>query len=195
MKKSSKSNDSVAKNIISGALLIGGLAIGLLGAGAAIAQANQSTDVSDRNKATNLSTRSNDTQYISDLAIPLSEIETEEDLVNLLVESGTQVLIDDSTGQMYLAYVNEDNYIEIVEISEEELSSLIQEISLISEEEEAVPYDRSVSGDDESIGIPREYWRTTGSESDAKKNRKRLDSEEGRKAIQEAREYVRNQKK
>lgn len=196
MKKSNKSKDSIAKNIISGALLIGGLAVGFLSANI-VAQANQSTDVSEQNKSTTLSTRNsnqNSTQDLKEITIPISEIKSEEDLVNLVVENGPQVLLDEPNGKMYLAYVNENNYIEVVEISEEELNSLIQQVNLISAEEEGVQEIKS-STQEESVGIPQEYWRTTGSEPTTKKNRKQLNSEEGKKAIEEAREYVRNQKK
>ncbi len=191
MDKLGKSNNNIAKSIISGTLLLTGIAVGLLSA-SIVVRADESSDARDQNNVRNVSTTSSNTsknssQDINEMMIPLSDIETEDDLVNLVTENGTQVILDESTGKMYLAYLNEDNYIEVVEISEEELSSLVQQVNLISHEGEEVD-------EQDSIGIPQEYWRTTNKDQN-KSNIKKLDSEDGRKAVEDAREYVRSQKK
>ncbi len=191
MDRLGKSNNNIAKSIISGTLLLTGIAVGLLSA-SIVVRADESSDARDQNNVRNVSTTSSNTsknssQDINEMMIPLSDIETEDDLVNLVTENGTQVILDESTGKMYLAYLNEDNYIEVVEISEEELSSLVQQVNLISHEGEEVD-------EQDSIGIPQEYWRTTNKDQN-KSNIKKLDSEDGRKAVEDAREYVRSQKK
>lgn len=184
MKKLSRDN-SVIKNIVSGVLLLGGLAAGLLGANV-IAHANESSSV-DMKRTTRSGNVENDNQNFSEIMIPLSEIEDEEDLINLVVENGTQVIIDEESGQIYVAYINENNQIEIAEITQEELGELIDQVNMLSTmNAESLP--------EEQVGeIPQEYWRSVN-EEEQKKNRKRLNSEEGKEAIEKAREYKNGKK-
>lgn len=185
--------NSITKNIVSGALLLGGLAAGLLGANI-IAHATQVESRNYKNQDAN----SND---FSNILIPISEIKNEDMLINLVVEQGTQVLVDDQTGLMYIAYVNETQEIEIAEISEDELANLLQQVNLILEEEGVALYtnqddyvqDYEYNKNNEEGGyIPQEYWRGSQENKVEKTDRIRLDSKEGMEAIEKARAYKRN---
>ena len=164
------------KRFISGLLLIGGVAAGILGANM-VAKASEAVVTSNQNR-----TRSND---FSEVVVPLSSIESEDELINLVLESGTQVLLDDSTGKMYLCYVNEDSQVEIGEIDADSLKELLQqEIDNMDVEQE----DFALYGSSDSY-IPREYLRGGSSQG-----RKRLKSEEGRQAIENARKFKQSQR-
>ena len=131
-------------------------------------------------------TRSNDfSAQLAEVVVPLSSIESEDELINLVLESGTQVLLDDSTGKMYLCYVNEDSQVEIGEIDADSLKELLQqEIDNMDVEQE----DFALYGSSDSY-IPREYLRGGSSQG-----RKRLKSEEGRQAIENARKFKQSQR-
>lgn len=185
MKKVGRSN-SIIKNVVSGVLLLGGLAAGVIGAAGMVAHANESSSV-DMRRTTRSGDVENDNQKFSEIMIPLSEIETEEDLINLVIENGTQVIIDEESGQIYVAYINENNQIEIAEITEEELSELINQVNMIS------TMDVQSLPEEQSQEIPQEYWRSVD-EKEQNKNRKRLDSEEGKEAVEKARKYKNGKK-
>ena len=157
------------KRFISGLLLIGGVAAGILGANM-VAKASEAVVTSNQNR-----TRSNDfSAQLAEVVVPLSSIESEDELINLVLESGTQVLLDDSTGKMYLCYVNEDSLKELLQ----------QEIDNMDVEQE----DFALYGSSDSY-IPREYLRGGSSQG-----RKRLKSEEGRQAIENARKFKQSQR-
>ena len=183
MKKSKK---ITSKNIITGALLFGGILGGLAGINAmAHATETKSTRTQDG--------QTKDVEFdLQEIMVPTEDISSEEELINLVVEQGTQILIDETTGQLYMVYI-EDDEILVSEITEEYLVELLQQPMPISETEE-----------DEQLGeggyIPPEYWRgesttTTNKQESQDKKRKRLDSEEGRKAIDEAKKYKKENKK
>ena len=171
------------KNIISGALVIGGLAAGILSANMIV-------------KATEAQSRSNQSSVndtISELLVSIKDIKSEEQLIQLVLENGTQVLFDDGTGAMFIAYVNQSNQVEIAETTEEELIKLIQEAQAIFEESGAAMY--SNQNNTEDYKIPEEYYRDNQQNKVEKKNRIRLDSEEGRLAVEKARAYKKNNNK
>lgn len=156
MKKVGRSNN-IIKNVVSGVLLLGGLAAGIIGAAGMVAHANESSSV-DMKRTTCSENVENDNQKFSEIKIPLSEVETEEDLINLVVENGTQVIIDEESGQIYVAYVNENNQVEIAEITQEELCELINQVNMFS-----TMNVESLIGE-QSQEIPQEYWRSVSRE-------------------------------
>ena len=168
------------KRFISGLLLIGGVAAGLLGANI-IAKANEATVISNQNRM-----RSNNfTAQLAKIVIPVSSIGSEEDLINLVVQNGTQVLIDEATEKMYLCYVNEDSQVEIAEVDMDSLEEILrQEVDNMDTDEENFALHES-----RDSYIPREYLRESSS-----RGRKRLKSEEGRQAIDNARKFKQSQK-
>lgn len=185
MKKVGRSN-SIIKNVVSGVLLLGGLAAGIIGAAGMAAHANESSSV-DMKRTTRSGNIENDNQNFSEIMIPLSEVETEEDLINLVVENGTQVMIDEESGQIYVAYINENNQVEIAEITQEELGELIDQVNMLS----TMNVESLI--EEQSQEIPQEYWRSVN-EEEQKKNRKRLNSEEGKEAVEKARKYKNGKK-
>lgn len=152
------------KNVVNGLLLIGGLSMGFVGAG-------MISNAKDNSKTLDLQRRGKEVEENTQL--------DEEKLTSLIREQGNQLLIDEQTGKMYLAYINESNQVEIVEITEKEYNDLMNQAQRISENKEG-------------SYIPREYLR--GGETTSKKRRKQLKSEEGRKAVEEAKRYKKENK-
>lgn len=181
-----KKSKITGKNIITGALLLGGILGGLAGINA-MAHATETKSTRSQEGQTR------DVEFdFQEIMVPVEDISSEEELINLVVEQGTQILFDETTGQLYMVYI-EDNQVLVTEITEDYLVELLQQPMPISETEE-----------DEQLGeggyVPPEYWRgesvTTTSRPDPnKKQRKRLDSEEGRKAIDDAKKYKKQNKK
>lgn len=155
------------KNAINGVLLIGGLAVGFVGAGM-IAEATEIGRTLDMKKTDNNGENT-------------KEFKFKEELTKLVREQGNQVILDEENNKMYLAYLNESNELEIVEITEKEYNDLMNQVQRISE-----------NGNTESKGegsyIPREYLRG-GQAPTEKKTRKKLNSEEGKQAIESAKQY------
>lgn len=183
-----KKSKITGKNIITGALLLGGILGGLAGINA-MAHATETKST----RAQEGQTRDVEFDF-QEIMVPVEDISSEEELINLVVEQGTQILIDETTGQLYMVYI-EDDQVLVTEITEDYLVELLQQPMPISETE---------TEEDEQLGeggyVPPEYWRgesaTTTSRPDPnKKQRKRLDSEEGRKAIDDAKKYKQENKK
>lgn len=175
-------DNSAMKNIVSGVLLVGGLAAGIVGA-SIIAHANEATLLNSQKTVRNKSVE--DKQNILDNTMPI--IETEDDLANLVMENGNQVMVDEETGKMYLAYLNDNNKIEIVEINQDELNDLINQVSRISNT------NTDETNDSQGSYIPREYLRGDNNQGQ-KMQRKQLNSEEGRQAVERAKQYKKSHK-
>lgn len=203
--------NSITKNLISGMLLLGGVAAGLLGASKIVKATQVQNEVKQDQKNTN---KAEDFANFSHMLVPLSKIESEDMLVKLVIERGTQLFIDDKTQKLYMAYVNESQQVEIVETNAEEINQLLNQISLISETDDSKK-DNNVQKETEKVNknentkeqvdpgnfnengyIPEEYWRGSVENKvdtqNKKKERIRLDSEEGRQAIEKARNYKKN---
>lgn len=172
------SDNSAMKNIVSGVLLVGGLAAGIVGA-SIIAHANETALLKSQELVRNKSIDNN--QNISEMSV----VETEEDLAKIVMENGNQVMVDEETGKMYLAYLNDNSKVEIVEITQDELNDLINQVSRISNIER--------SNEEQGAYIPREYLRGDNGQ-EQKLQRKRLNSEEGKQAIERARQYKKSNK-
>lgn len=173
-------DNNAMKNIVSGVLLVGGLAAGIVGA-SIIARASESTSLNAQKTVRNKSVDSK--QNALENTMPV--LETEEDLAKLVMEKGNQVMVDEETGKMYLAYLNENNKVEIVEVTQDELNDLINQVSRISNIDENI--------DSQGGYIPREYLRGINNQ-EQKTERKQLDSEEGRQAVERAKQYNKSNK-
>lgn len=176
-------DNNAMKNIVSGVLLVGGLAVGIVGA-SIIARASESTSLNAQKTVRNKSVDSK--QNALENTMPV--LETEEDLAKLVMEKGNQVMVDEETGKMYLAYLNENNKVEIVEVSQDELNDLINQVSRISNIDE--------NNDSQGGYIPREYLRGISNQEQKieKVERKQLNSEEGRQAVERAKQHKKSNK-
>lgn len=179
-KKDIKKNIISKKSFISSILLIGGVAAGLISS-SIIAKANEAV------LPTNRAIENEENEELSNFIVSINDINSEDELIDLVVENGSQILIDDETEKMYLAYVNDSNEIEIVEINENDLQEILQQnVSNINYyEDEEYDEDEGVLYEQDSY-IPQEYWRGV---PEPKSNIKRLDSEEGRQAIEDAKKF------
>ncbi len=120
MKFLKKPNKNKNKNILRGAILVGTMVATAIGANlvahAAEAINNKKLPTDDYNTIT----------------LPANEIKNEEDLIKAVKEEGTQVVVDDNTGDMYVAFINEDQDVELSDITGDELGELIDTVNLIT---------------------------------------------------------------
>lgn len=129
---------NVGCSILKGALLVGTIAAGVVGVNI-IAQAYENKITKDCSEE--------DPQIIecgvieedyNTITVPANEIKDEEELEEIVADQGTQIIVDDNTGDMYVAYMNEDDKMEVAEIDENDLNELISVVNSISNGEVTV---------------------------------------------------------
>lgn len=147
------------KNLISGLLVLG-----TLGGLAFVVPTTVHADEIDNPVHQPQTTSTNDEQGfdLSELMIPIEDIESEQQLIDLVMEYGPQILFDDVEDQIYIAFYNEENNtVELLAVTEDELIEILAQLGVEFEEpvgdgttDEAQGDVMPISSEEGEVGVP-----------------------------------------
>lgn len=123
MKKNNKSK--LTKNIVTGFLLVGGVAAGLIGANI-ISHASENSSIEDNN------IHENEESNEGIVEIAVAEIKDDDELEALVLTEGPQVILDDKDESVTIAFINDNNELQVSEVTSEELGDLINKVNELS---------------------------------------------------------------